>query len=286
MNVRLPMTVALVLWAGTDASLRQTPTFSSRVEAVRVDVLVTQDGRPVSGLRPADFAVEDNGVPQVVDLVSSELLPLNVILTLDMSASVAGESLDHLRRAGRAVLEGLRTGDRAALVTTSEVVAMGAPLTSDFERVRRALDSSAAQGLTSLIDASYAGMMLGESDVGRALLLVFSDGLDSSSWLSSSEVLDIARRCDAVVYGVFVGRSPASDFLRDLSEVTGGNHIEIESTKNLSAVFLGVLDEFRHRYLVSYSPQGVSKEGWHQLTVRVKGRSATVKARPGYFAGS
>jgi len=38
------------------------------------------------------------------------------------------------------------------------------------------------------------------------------------------------------------------------------------------------------RYLISYSPQGVSGAGWHRLEVRVKGRGATVKARPGYFA--
>jgi hypothetical protein len=36
---------------------------------------------------------------------------------------------------------------------------------------------------------------------------------------------------------------------------------------------------------VSYSPSGVSREGWHALTVRVKGRNATVRARPGYLAG-
>jgi len=286
MNVRPQMTVALLLWAGTGAPPGQTPTFSSRVEAVRVDVLVTQDGQPVRGLRPADFAIEDNGVPQQVDLVSSEQLPLNVILTLDMSSSVAGEPLGHLRRAGRALLDGLRPGDRAALITFSHVVSMGAPLTGDVGLVRRALDSSEATGNTSLVDASYAGMVLGESDVGRALLLVFSDGLDSSSWLLSEEVLDIARRCDVVAYGVSVGRSPTSDFLRDLSDVTGGKHIEIQSTKDLSATFLSVFDEFRHRYVVSYSPQGVSKDGWHQLTVRVKGRGATVKARSGYFAGS
>ena len=50
-------------------------------------------------------------------------------------------------------------------------------------------------------------------------------------------------------------------------------------------VFLQVLEEFRQRYVVSYSPSGVSREGWHQLVVRVKGRSATVRARPGYLAG-
>jgi hypothetical protein len=45
-----------------------------------------------------------------------------------------------------------------------------------------------------------------------------------------------------------------------------------------------VLEEFRQRYLVSYTPRGVAKDGWHRLTVRVK-RGGTVKARPGYLAG-
>ena len=49
-------------------------------------------------------------------------------------------------------------------------------------------------------------------------------------------------------------------------------------------MFIRILEEFRMRYLISYSPQGVSGAGWHRLDVRVKGRSVTVKARPGYFA--
>ena len=74
-------------------------------------------------------------------------------------------------------------------------------------------------------------------------------------------------------------------FLRDLSEVTGGRLFSIESTKDLASTFAGILEEFRMRYLVSYSPQGVALGGWHRLEVRVKHRGATVKARPGYFAG-
>jgi hypothetical protein len=56
---------------------------------------------------------------------------------------------------------------------------------------------------------------------------------------------------------------------------------EVEKVDDLDAVFLGILQEFRQRYLVSYAPRGVAKEGWHRLDVRVK-RGGTVKARPGY----
>ena len=64
--------------------------FSSRIDAVRVDVLVTENGRPVQGLTPDDFEVLDNGVRQRVDLASFEQIPLNVVLALDMSASLPG----------------------------------------------------------------------------------------------------------------------------------------------------------------------------------------------------
>ena len=259
-------------------------TFTSRIEAVRVDVLVTENGKPVQGLSPLDFEVLDNGVRQRVDLASFEQIPLNVVLALDNSASLQGLRLGHLQTAGKRVLEGLKPGDRAALVAFSHIVSPSQGLTDDLDRIRLALDRVRGEGLTSLVDATHAGMLLGESDAGRSLLIVFSDGVDTSSWLTADAVVETARRGDVVVYGVEVGDQRVS-FLRDLSEVTGGRLFSIESTKDLASAFAGILEEFRMRYLVSYSPQGVAPGGWHRLEVRVKHRGATVKARPGYFAG-
>ena len=264
------------------ASTPQQTTFTSRIEAVRVDVLVTDNGQPVRGLTPDDFEVLDNGVRQHVDLASFEQIPLNVVLALDMSASLQGLRLGHLQVAGKNVLDGLKPGDRAALVTFSHVVASSQGLTEDLDRVRAALDQARGQGLTSLIDAAHAGMLLGESDAGRSLLIVFSDGVDTSSWLTADGVLETARRGDVVVYGVEIGERRAS-FPRDLSDVTGGRLFPIESTTDLSAAFSRILEEFRMRYLVSYSPQGVAAGGWHRLEVRVKNRGVTVQSRRGYF---
>jgi VWFA-related protein len=260
------------------------PTFSTRREAVRVDVLVTDRGQPIGGLTPPDFELLDNGVAQRVDLVSYEQVPLNVVLAFDTSDSVTGERLEHLRTAGQAVLSGLRKGDQAALVTFSHVVSQRAPLTGDFDRVRSALRFTSPPGDTALVDGVYTAMMIGESDVGRALVMVFSDGVDTASWLSPEMVLETAKRSDAVVYSVSIGRR--TRFLRDLGAFTGGAVVDVESTKDLSAAFLRILDEFRHRYLVSYSPEGVAAAGWHRLEVRLKGRSAAVKARPGYLRGA
>jgi len=269
------------LFLATAIVRTQDVTFSSRVEAVRVDVLVTDNGQPVRNLSAPDFEIRDNGVLQQIDLISFEQIPLNVVLALDMSDSVAGERLERLVTAGNAVLGGLQKNDQAALVTFSDALRLGAKLSGDVGPIRAALRESSGHGETSLIDGVYAGMQVGESDAGRALLMVFSDGLDTSSWLPAERVLDAAKRSDVVAYAVAV-RSPAKpEFLRDLTSLTGGRLFEVEKTDKLDTIFLGILQEFRQRYLVSYTPRGVAKDGWHKLDVRVK-RGGTVKARPGY----
>jgi len=250
-----------------------------------VDVLVTEDGQVVRGLRASDFEVRDNGVPQQVDLVSFEQLPLNVILALDVSSSVVGERMAHLRTAGYALLDALASDDRVALVTFNDRVKLEAELTSDMARIRSVLERAAPSGATALIDACFAALVLGESEFGRSLLIVFSDGYDTSSWLTAERVLETAKRPDVVVYSVSAARSRSATFLGQMSRLTGGTLFEVESTKNMAGVFLKVLGEFRQRYLIGYSPRGVEQSGWHRLDVRVKGRNVRTKARPGYYAG-
>ena len=260
--------------------------FSSKVEAVRVDVLVTDRDKAVLGLKPSDFELRDNGVLQQVDLGSFEQIPLNVMLALDMSDSVSGNRLEQLREASAGLLGGLTRDDQAGLVTFTQRVVLGSKLTNDLAKVREAMTPLNDVGDTSIIDATYAAMMLAESDVGRGLVIVFSDGLDTASWLTADMVLNTAKRSDVVVYAVSVQSRLKPEFLGDLTAATGGRLYEIEKTANLSTVFLGVLEEFRHRYLISYAPNGVDRGGWHKLDVGIKGRRAAVKARPGYLGAS
>lgn len=280
MTRRGAIALAVLCASGSTPAFTQAPTFSAGVSQVRVDVLVTDRGQVVRGLQASDFEVLDNGVPQRVDLVTFEQVPLNVILALDLSESVSGERLDHLRSAASGVLDGLAERDQAALLTFSHRVRLKEALTSNVARLREALGNVAPTGNTALIDGAYAAMMLGASDIGRDLVILFSDGLDTASWLPAASVLESAKRADVVVYGVSAqGNAP---FLRELSGLTGGSSFEVDS-KELRAQFLAILEEFRQRYLVSFSP-AVSTPGWHRLDVRVKGRRASVKARAGYLA--
>jgi len=264
----------------------QQPTFSSRQEAVRVDVLVSDRRGPVSGLTAADFEILDSGVPQQVDLVSFERVPLTIALVLDSSSSINAERLDNLRDGGRAVLENLRRDDQAALITFDDAVMLTERLTSEAHRLEAAVARMEASRHpftgTALIDACYAAMAVLDAEPGRALLVAFTDGVDTSSWLTGDKVLQFARRSNAVVYGVSTSKFGRGSFLRELGDVTGGGAMEIESTTQLRATFVRILEEFRQRYVVSFSPSNVPAAGWHPLTVRVKNRELTVRARAGY----
>jgi Ca-activated chloride channel homolog len=263
----------------------QQATFSARRESVRVDVLATDSGQILRGLQAADFEVRDNGVLQTVDLVSFQQIPLNVILALDTSGSVIGDRLDDLRRACAALLGRLTVEDKVALLTFSHVVSVRQRLTSEIALVRGALEDAPPAGDTALVDGTYTAMLLEQPDGARNLLIVFSDGLDTASWLAPERVLESARRADVVVYAAASREAEESPFLEDVTKLTGGGLVKLQSSKDLSATFLRILDEFRNRYLLSYSPSGVPTSGWHKLDVRLKGRRGTLKARAGYQAG-
>jgi VWFA-related protein len=273
--------------AAPATSARQTaqdrPVFRARVEAVRVDVLALRDSRPLLGLTAADFELRDNGVVQQIELVNLETLPLNVVLAFDLSDSVKGARLEHLRTASGALLDALKPGDRAGLLTFSHAVTLRCPLRETFDCVRDGLAKAEADGRTALVDGSYAGLVAAESDTGRSLLMVFGDRIDTASWLQPKAVIDAARRSEVVVYGAAAERSQ-SPFLRELTELTGGRLLDSDQG-DLRAPFLRILDEFRQRYVLTYTPRGVAGSGFHKLDVRVKRRGVSVKAREGYVSG-
>jgi len=287
-----------VVLAGLDLAA-QSSRFKSQVAGVRVDALVTDGRRPVTGLTAANFELRDNGVVQTITDVHHETLPLNVVCAFDVSGSVAGVPLGHLKDGLRGVISALGRDDRAALLTFAERIALHSALTGDRARLRALADGVTAGGTTSLFDAVFAALALRETDAGRTLLLLFSDGRDTSSWLTARKLVESARRTDVVIYPVtvrsiplvpFNGRvrsqrqEPSERLLDALADETGGRVVFASDEAALSKTFLEVLSEFRQRYVISYTPTGVSDTGWHTTEVKLRGKSGDVRARRGYFA--
>ena len=110
-------------------------TFRVNVDAVPVDVLVTDGNRPVGGLRASDFELRDSGVLQRIESVSFEDVPLSMMLALDASSSVDGQPLRNLKQAGSAVIGLLGPGDRGAVLTFSEEVDLSSAWTADHQQL-------------------------------------------------------------------------------------------------------------------------------------------------------
>lgn len=227
----------------------QPAVFGSTAVGVRVDALVTElgTGKPVGGLSAADFELRDNGVLQTIDAVDFGDLPINVVLALDTSASTAGKPLADLQAATSVLLDGLRPVDRVALTTFNHAVAPRLPLSSDMRMVKAVVDALAPSGGTSLLDGIYVALVTTQAEPGRSFVLVFTDGRDTTSWLQPAEVLESAKRSNAVIYAVASAGARRWAPLKDLSDATGGHTIEIESSDRLSAEFQKILQDFRSR---------------------------------------
>jgi VWFA-related protein len=317
---RIALALTALLFLAGHAGVPHPQVFRSEANAVHVDVLVTEGNRPVTGLTAEDFELRDNGILQTVVSSGIDDVPLALLLTLDTSSSVEGSTLSHLKEGAHAALELLKPQDRAALITFANNVSLEAPWGSSSDSLSAAVTAARAGGTTSLYDASFAGLTLHDDVAGhRSLLVVFSDGEDTASWLPADSVLDKARRTDSVVYAVVVdtngtGRagmmsqriansaqgklnhrsgielSPprvrsvvaSTPFLQELSEITGGDVFRTDRTSELRDAFSRILKEFRTRYLLTYTPSGVDTPGWHSIEVKLKDKKGKVRARRGY----
>ena len=272
--------ISLSVWSGTLAS----QVFSSKTVGVRVDVLVTDvaNGKPIGGLSAADFELRDNAVVQSIESLDVGDIPLNVVLALDASGSTAGKRLADLQTATRTLLDDLRPVDRAALTTFNHAVSPRVPLTSDVRQVRAIVDHLTPSGATSLLEGAYVAIVMTQAEPGRSFVIVCTDGRDTSSWTQPEDVIESAKRSNAVVYVVASSGARQWAPLKTLSDVTGGRMIEIASSAQIAAEFKKILEDFRSRYVLTYVPVGVTAGGYHRLEVRVRSGKVKVTARPGY----
>jgi VWFA-related protein len=244
---------------------------------------------------------------------------MSAMLLLDTSSSVYGRKLRHLRDAAHAFLDELREGDEAGLVTFTNQWTHFKPPGSDIAELHKTLDQPVTGGPTALCDTLYASLNLLDSRSGRPLVLLFTDGRDNASWLQEAELTEAFKQSDAIIHVVVVRqrsgistvnrdvvrgsyidpRIPGgaqgqaaktgtmgdrTQFLEEISKATGGRFWAADSSAELKDIYLSVLDDMEGRYLLTYDPSGVPKQGWHPLEVKLKkGKRGEVRARSGYM---
>jgi VWFA-related protein len=260
---------------------RDQAVFRSQTDSVLLDVLATDRTGVIQNLGAADIEVRDNGVLQTLTLVSGDVAPLSVSLLLDTSGSLSTRELENLRRGASAVATSLRPGDELRLATFSQhVVLHGLVDTSTVARIFSRLEPL---GETALHDALTVGFRLSErQDSKRPVVIAFSDGEDTASWMTRKNVDDAAKQSWAAFFAA-TPRGAAAPIFSDLASLTGGTTLVLNAGfENLPESFLQILERVRQRYLLAFTPTS-NATGWHELDVRVKKPNARVVARRGYL---
>jgi Ca-activated chloride channel family protein len=278
---------------------RQPAVFRTGADVVTVDASVQRERRPVAGLTAADFELLDNGVKQDLSDVTYEKLPIDVTFVLDVSASVTGAALDELRRALRQVRTDLTAGDRLRLVAFNMRVRRLVDFTQPSADVDLALGTLRPGGSSAVFDALAVALASADVPGRRRLIVLFSDGQDSSSISDADALLEVARRSTPTIATILASpllERPASvlrshgslasatiEGLSDrLAAETGGMVASVKTGENLTSRFRRMVQDFRSSYVLFFTPTGVERAGAHTLEVRVKRPGVEVRARRGY----
>ncbi len=149
------------------------------------------------------------------------------------------------------------------------------------------LQTLTAGGATSIYDALAAAMMQTRPSGARQMILVFTDGADSRSFMDAHALQQLAGTSEAVVHfavGLQRGVSdiPHKSQLEDIAAATGGDVTTFHVDNAIPSAFCDVLDKFRTSYVLRYTPQGVPREGWHAVTVKVDKGNYEIRAKKGW----
>ena len=279
------------------------PTFKSSVDLVPISATVRdRRGRMVTSLTSADFEVLDNGQRRpIIDFQADHSSAITLAALLDVSGSMRigpkmGLASQVITRLASALQDGR---SEIGLFTFDSELHESQPFTSAPLDIERALSHARPFGSTSLYDAiAETARRLQARSAPRRAIVVITDGLDTSSKLTPSEVSSLASSIDVPVYVVVtvppvdraeqLGSSAgptgerASADLRELAFWTGGDLLWATAGSETSVRADQILNELRHQYLIAI--ESALEREWRQIDVRVRDRALTVRARSGYFS--
>ena len=271
-----------------------------RVDVKLVRMLVTvkdQAGALVGSLEKSDFRVFDRGVPQEIAVFERQTeQPLSIAILVDASGSTAKEMRYELHAVGRILKAVFGSGnpeDTAALYSFNWRVYLESNYTRRVGRFEQALKRVKSEGGTSLYDAIYLAASDMEDRKGRHVLVVVSDGGDTTSAKDFHAALEAAQLADAVIYPILVtpitneaGRNVGGEnALTTFAQRTGGRVFRPADAGGLDAAFAEILRELRTQYLIGFYPKNVppAKDRFHPLRVELQRPDLRAITRNGYY---
>jgi Ca-activated chloride channel family protein len=275
------------------ALLAQEPTFKSGTEIVSLFVTVADaQGRLVPDLTKDDFEIYDNEKLQSIVYFENVIQPISVVVMLDTSGSMTG-SIALLKQAAEQFLLRLLPADQGRVGAFNDKIQISAHFTKNRDDLISDVKELDFGNGTRLWDAVQTSLDELNGVEGRRVVLVFTDGEDTSSRTRLGAVVDKARVDDAMVYAIglesnyFNGqrmvKSEPDSGLRKIADETGGGYFELKKTTDLAPTFTRVAQELHSQYVMGFTPALLDGKV-HKLSLRIKKTGMTARARRSYLA--
>jgi VWFA-related protein len=201
------LSAGLTLYAQTaPPPAQQAPTFRAGVRTVAVPTNVfDENGEIVTSLKREDFLVFDDNKRQELTNFESGQQPITALVLIDTSASMIPR-LDLAKLAAEQFIVRLWPGDKARVGSFSDKVQLLGEFTDDRDALlRQVRDDLHIGNPTRMIDAIAEGMTALAPLPGRRVLIVLSDGCDTTSHLKWDSLLGRLPGEEFMVYAVQMG---------------------------------------------------------------------------------
>jgi Ca-activated chloride channel homolog len=258
------------------------------VDVVQVTVTVSDGrGKFVRGLPQSAFHVSEDGRAQSISHFTSEDVPLELVVAIDISGSMA-PAMVKLKLAVKEFLGDVPPKNLVTLLGFNDSIFTLTRKTSDPADRVKAVDRLAPWGSTALYDVILRGVEMLGRQTGRKALVVFTDGEDQGSHATLSDVERRLQASDVTLYMIGQGRGVTLESLKRimerLSNPTGGRALFTDNIDTLHDAFADLLDELANQYLLGYAPLNTAHDdAWRRIKVDVDGHH-DVRARQGYRA--
>lgn len=261
--------------------------FRSKGRLVEAYATVTDSrGRYVDDLTADQFSVIDLQAPQPLVSFESHATPVSLALLVDTTASMV-KALPAVKSAALKLIGALREGDSVAVYSFSRSVEELQPFTTDLTMAKRAVLSTHALGETALYDALARVSRDLSGRTGKKVIVVFTDGNDNSSTLTTDVAILRVKAAGVPVYTIAEGEaldSPAYlKQLADISKTTGGESFAIRDAGDVGSVFDKISEDLAHGYLLVFQPPPGEEHVWRPIQVQIRAKGDKVRAREGYY---
>ena len=256
--------------------------------------VVGKNGKLVTNIPQSAFKILEDGVVQPLKLFRREDVPVSMGIVLDNSGSM-NEKRGKVAAAALDLIKASNPDDEVFIVNFNDDTHFDQPLTNDIKKLQAALAHMEARGGTAMRDALSQSIDYvkrnGKKD--KKILLVVTDGNDTSSSVALEQLLRKAHDSEVLIYaiGLLNEEEPgyaraAKRALKALTEASGGMDYYPKTLGDVREITPNLAHELRNQYILGYTSSNPSLDGgFRQVRVSITGFGRpTVRTRNGYYA--